>query len=259
LDESGFFSESLRKPGFWGKLLLFFAAGLGLALTPCVFPMLPILSGIIVGQGETVIRGRAFFLSLFYVLGMAIAYAAAGVAAGFSGVLLSNLLQTPWTLFSFAALFVLLACAMFGLYTLQLPVALQNHLARHSRRYKGGRFFAVFLMGILSALIVGPCVAAPLAGVLLYIGKSGDALLGGAALFVMALGMGVPLLVVGLSAGALLPRAGAWMERVKKGFGVLLLVFDREGKEIPDIRVVGFQNAAAFLRVLTRVSERNGE
>ncbi|MDR2638023.1 MAG: protein-disulfide reductase DsbD [Zoogloeaceae bacterium] len=223
LDESGFFAERLGKPGFWGKLFFFFAAGLGLALTPCVFPMLPILSGIIVGQGETVTRGRAFFLSLFYVLGMAIAYAAAGVAAGLSGTLLSNLLQTPWVLFSFAALFVLLACAMFGLYTLQLPVVLQNCLAGHSRRRKGGHFLAVFLMGVLSALIVGPCVAAPLAGALLYIGKSGDALLGGAALFVMALGMGVPLLAIGLSAGALLPRAGAWMNEVKKGFGVLLL------------------------------------
>jgi thiol:disulfide interchange protein DsbD len=124
---------------------------------------------------------------------------------------------------SFAALFVLLACAMFGLYTLQLPVALQTRLAGHSHRRKGGHFLAVFLMGVLSALIVGPCVAAPLAGALLYIGKSGDALLGGTALFVMALGMGVPLLAVGLSAGALLPRAGAWMDEVKKGFGVLLL------------------------------------
>jgi thiol:disulfide interchange protein DsbD len=227
-DESGFFAATLGQAGFWGKLSLFFLAGLGLAFTPCVFPMLPILSSLIVGHAdhgkrETVSKRRAFLLSLSYVLGMSVAYAAAGVAAGFSGSLLSNALQNAWVLSTFAGLFVLLAFAMFGFYTLQMPAFLQSALAARSRRLRGGHFFAVFVMGALSALIVGPCVAAPLAGVLIYIGTTGDALLGGAALFVMALGMGAPLLAVGLSAGALLPRAGAWMEHVKKGFGVLLL------------------------------------
>jgi thiol:disulfide interchange protein DsbD len=227
-DESGFFAATLGQAGFWGKLSLFFLAGLGLAFTPCVFPMLPILSSLIVGHAdhdkrETVSKRRAFLLSLFYVLGMSLAYAAAGVAAGFSGSLLSNALQNAWVLSTFAGLFVLLAFAMFGFYTLQMPAFLQSALAARSHRLRGGHFFAVFVMGALSALIVGPCVAAPLAGALIYIGTTGDAILGGAALFVMALGMGAPLLAVGVSAGALLPRAGAWMEHVKKGFGVLLL------------------------------------
>ncbi|GHT93800.1 thiol:disulfide interchange protein DsbD [Betaproteobacteria bacterium] len=227
-DDSGFFAATLGQAGFWGKLSLFFVAGLGLAFTPCVFPMLPILSSLIVGHAEhgkraTVSKRRAFLLSLFYVLGMALTYAAAGVAAGLSGSLLSNALQNVWALSAFAGIFVLLAFAMFGFYTLQMPAALQSAFAACSRHFQGGHFFAVFVMGALSALIVGPCVAAPLAGALIYISTSGDAVLGGAALFVMALGMGVPLLAVGLSAGALLPRAGAWMEQVKKGFGVLLL------------------------------------
>ncbi|MDR1848685.1 MAG: protein-disulfide reductase DsbD [Zoogloeaceae bacterium] len=223
LDESGFFARMLLNAGFWGKLLIAFVAGLGLSLTPCVFPMLPILSGIIAGQKETPGKLRAFLLSLTYVLGMALVYAAAGVAAGFSGVLLSSLLQNVWALSIFALIFVALALAMFDVYTLQMPAGLQGFLARHSRRFKGGHFFAVFLMGAISALIVGPCVAAPLAGALLYIGQTGDAILGGAALFVMALGMGMPLLALGLSAGILLPKAGAWMGGVKKGFGFLLL------------------------------------
>jgi len=223
LDESGFFAQLLINAGFWGKLFLAFVAGLGLALTPCVFPMLPILSGIIAGQKETPGKLRSFLLSLAYVLGMALVYAIAGVAAGFFGVLLSSFLQNVWALSAFALVFVLLALAMFDVYTLQMPASLQGFFALYSRRFKGGHFFAVFLMGAISALIVGPCVAAPLAGMLLYIGQTGDALLGGTALFVMALGMGVPLLALGLSAGVLLPKAGAWMSAVKKGFGFLLL------------------------------------
>ncbi|MDR3159383.1 MAG: protein-disulfide reductase DsbD [Zoogloeaceae bacterium] len=229
-DASGFFAGILGEAGFWGKLALFFAAGLGLSLTPCVFPMLPILSGIIVGhaqQGkvETLRKRRAFALSLSYVLGMACTYAAAGVAGGLSGSLFSAALQNVWALSAFAGIFALLAGSMFGFYTLQLPARLQSALAARARRLRGGHFFAVFLMGALSALIVGPCVAAPLAGVLIYIGQSGDALLGGITLFVMALGMGTPLLIIGTSAGAWLPRAGAWMEAVKQGFGFLLLFF----------------------------------
>ena len=222
-DESGKIASALKNAGFWGNLFLFFIAGLGLSLTPCVFPMIPILSGIIAGQGHKISRGRGFALSLAYVLGMAVTYAAAGVAAGMTGTLLSAALQSPWVLGAFALVFVVLSFSMFGFYELQLPTSLQSKLSEESGHLQGGRGIGVFAMGALSALIVGPCVAAPLAGALLYIGQTGDAVLGGTALFVMALGMGVPLLIVGLSAGTLLPRAGAWMEAVKKGFGVLLL------------------------------------
>ena len=222
-DESGLIAATLGKAGFWTSLLIFFIAGLGLAFTPCVFPMIPILSGIIAGQGKQVSRGRAFALSLVYVLGMALTYTAVGVAAGLTGTLLSAALQNVWVLTAFAGVFVLLSLSMFGFYELQLPPSLQSKLSEESGHLQGGRGITVFLMGALSALIVGPCVAAPLAGALLYIGQTGDAVLGGAALFAMALGMGVPLLLVGLSAGTLLPRSGPWMEGVKKGFGVALL------------------------------------
>jgi thiol:disulfide interchange protein DsbD len=208
---------------FWLIVSFFFGAGLLLALTPCVFPMIPILSGIIVGRGHKITHLHAFILSLAYVLGMAITYAAAGVAAGFSGSLISNALQTPWVLGSFAAVFVLLSLSMFGFYELQLPTALQSKLSDTSNRLHGGHLSGVFVMGALSAIIMGPCVAAPLAGALLYIGQTHDAVLGGVALFMLALGMGAPLLLIGTSAGVLLPKAGAWMEAVKRFFGVLLL------------------------------------
>ena len=212
-----------KSGNFWLIISFFFGAGLLLALTPCVFPMIPILSGIIVGRGHKITHMHAFILSLAYVLGMAITYAAAGVAAGFSGNLISNALQTPWVLGSFAAVFVLLSLSMFGLYELQLPTALQSKLSETSNRLHGGHLGGVFVMGALSAIIMGPCVAAPLAGALLYIGQTHDAVLGGVALFVMALGMGAPLLLIGTSAGVLLPKAGAWMESVKQFFGVMLL------------------------------------
>jgi len=208
---------------FWLIISFFFGAGLLLSLTPCVFPMIPILSGIIVGRGHKITHMHAFILSLAYVLGMAITYAAAGVAAGYSGNLISNALQTPWVLGSFAAVFVLLSLSMFGFYEFQLPTALQSKLSDTSNRLHGGHLSGVFAMGALSAIIMGPCVAAPLAGALLYIGQTHDAVLGGAALFVMALGMGTPLLLIGSSAGVLLPKAGAWMEAVKQFFGVMLL------------------------------------
>ena len=222
-DESGRIAQALKHAGFWANLAFFFVAGLGLALAPCVFPMIPILSGIIAGQGHKVSRGRGFALSLAYVLGMAVTYAAAGIVAGLSGTLVSSALQNAWVLGGFALVFVVLSLSMFGFYELQLPTALQSKLSEEAGHLQGGRGLGVFLMGVLSALIVGPCVAAPLAGALLYIGQTGDAVLGGTALFVMALGMGAPLVAVGLSAGTLLPRAGAWMEAVKKAFGVLLL------------------------------------
>ncbi|MGE5387182.1 MAG: protein-disulfide reductase DsbD [Betaproteobacteria bacterium] len=222
-DESGRIAQALKDAGFWGNIAFFFIAGLGLALTPCVFPMIPILSGIIAGQGHHVSRGRGLALSLAYVLGMAITYAAAGVAAGLSGTLISGLLQNAWVLGGFALVFVVLALSMFGFFSLQLPTALQSKISEEAGHFSGGRGLGVLTMGALSALIVGPCVAAPLAGALLYIGQTGDAVLGGSALFALALGMGVPLIVVGVSAGTLLPKAGAWMEAVKKAFGVVLL------------------------------------
>lgn len=222
-DESGQIASALKHAGFWANLAFFFLAGLGLSLTPCVFPMIPILSGIIAGQGHKVTRGRGFALSMAYVLGMAVTYASAGVAAGLTGTLLAAALQSPWVLGSFALVFIVLSFSMFGFYELQLPTSLQSKLSDEAGHLQGGRGVGVFLMGALSALIVGPCVAAPLAGALLYIGQTGDAVFGGAALFMMALGMGVPLIIVGLSAGTLLPKTGPWMEAVKKGFGVLLL------------------------------------
>ena len=212
---------------FEGNLLLvlggFFLFGLLLAFTPCVLPMIPILSGIIAGEGRDIDKLRALLLSVSYVLGMALAYAAAGVAAAFSGVLLAAALQNVWVLGAFAIVFVLLALSMFGFYELQLPGFLHQRLHSAHSRLQGGQIVSVAAMGLLSAVIVSPCVAAPLAGALLYISQSRDVLLGGAALFAMALGMGVPLIVVGVSEGALLPRAGAWMTGVRRFFGVLLL------------------------------------
>ncbi|MEO6972653.1 MAG: protein-disulfide reductase DsbD [Rhodoferax sp.] len=207
----------------WAIIAAFFGVGLLLAFTPCMLPMLPILSGIIVGHGQHMTRRYALGLSSVYVLGMALTYAAAGVAAGLAGSLLSAYLQNPWVLGSFAAVFVLLALSMFGLYELQLPSSLQSRLAGAGSRIRGGRAAGVFLMGVLSAVIVGPCVAAPLAGALLYIGQTRDVALGGVALFSMAIGMGVPLLAVGATAGALLPKAGPWTESVKRVFGVMML------------------------------------
>ncbi len=221
--------DSSRLAGLLGSghllaiLATFFGAGVLLAFTPCMLPMLPILSGIIVGHGTRVSRGRSLALATAYVIGMAVTYALAGVAAGLSGTLLSAALQNAWVLGAFALIFVVLALAMFGFYELQLPTALQSRLSGSANSQQGGSFFGVTVMGVLSALIVGPCVAAPLAGALLYIARTGDALLGGAALFVMALGMGVPLLVVAGAARELLPKAGPWMESVKKAFGVMLL------------------------------------
>jgi thioredoxin:protein disulfide reductase len=210
-----------------GKLLaivpLFMLLGLGLSFTPCVLPMVPILSFIIVGEGAQVSRMRGLLLSATYALGMAIVYTALGVAAGLIGEGLAATLQNPWVLGSFAVLMALLSLSMFGVYELQVPAALQNKLATVSNKQSSGRLAGVFVMGAISALIVGPCVAAPLAGALLYISQTRDVVIGGSALFAMAVGMSVPLLLVGVSAGALLPRAGAWMDAVKRFFGVLML------------------------------------
>lgn len=203
-------------------LISFFGFGVALSLTPCVFPMIPILSGIIVNHGEKITRVRAAMLSATYVLGMALTYAAVGVLAGLSGTLLSSALQNAWVLGIFAAMFVALSLSMFGFYELQLPKGLQDRFSS-SANARHGSMWAIGIMGALSALIVGPCVAAPLAGALLYIARTGDAVLGGAALFTMALGMGMPLMLVGIFSRSLLPKAGSWMTVVTRGFGVALL------------------------------------
>ncbi|MDB5988842.1 MAG: protein-disulfide reductase DsbD [Herbaspirillum sp.] len=212
-----------------GKLLLIlpllFLLGLGLSLTPCMLPMVPILSSIIVGEGARSTRGRGLLLSAVYALGMALVYTALGVAAGLVGQGLAATLQNPWVLSLFALLLIGLSLSMFGFYELQIPSAWQTRLSQASggKGGGGGKLIGVFVMGAISALIVGPCVAPPLAGVLLYISQSHDVFIGGSALFAMAAGMSVPLLLVGVSAGALLPRAGGWMEGVKRFFGVLML------------------------------------
>jgi thiol:disulfide interchange protein DsbD len=217
------FAGVLESGRLWLVMAVFFGAGLLLTFTPCVLPMIPILSGIIVGEGQKVTRRRAVLVSLAYVLGMAVTYTAIGIAAAFSGNLLSAALQNAWVLGAFAAVFVGLALSMFGFYELQLPSSWQARLTEASNRLGGGHWGAVVLMGALSAAIISPCVAAPLAGALLYIGQTRDAVLGGTALFSMAIGMGVPLVLVGVSEGMLLPKSGQWMHAVRQFFGVLLL------------------------------------
>ena len=219
IDIAGMFQSDSR----WLVLASFLGFGLLLTFTPCVLPMIPILSGIIAGEGRDLGKLRALALSLAYVLGMAVTYAAAGIAAAYSGSLIAAALQNAWVLTAFAAVFVALAGSMFGFYELQLPGFLRHPLSATHQRLQGGKLVSVALMGALSAVIVSPCVAAPLAGALLYINKTQDVLLGGAALFAMAIGMGIPLVAVGVSEGAFLLKAGPWMAGVKKFFGVLLL------------------------------------
>ena len=215
--------SALRDGRFWPVVGVFLIAGVLLSLTPCVLPMLPILSSIIVGQGTRVSRWRGFGLAASYSLGMALVYTALGVAAGLAGAGLAAALQNPWVLGAFALGLVVLAMSMFGVYELQLPAAFNGRMTNASQRLPAGRFVPVFVMGGVSALIVSPCVAAPLAGALVYLSQTRDVVLGGSALFSLAAGMSVPLLLVGASAGALLPRAGAWMNEVKRLFGLLLL------------------------------------
>jgi len=206
-----------------GVMAIFFVLGMALSLLPCSLPMIPILSSIVLGEGTQLTRRRGFSLSLSYVLGMAVVYTAFGIVAALLGQSVSAWLQNPWVLGAFAVLMVGFALSMFGAYELQLPQAWQNRVNDVSQRRSGGKLAAVFLMGAISALVVGACMTAPLFGVLAFIAKTGSVAFGGAALFAMALGLGVPLLIVGTGAGAVLPRAGAWMEGVKRCFGVLLL------------------------------------
>ena len=214
---------ALRSGRFWPVVGVFFVAGLLLSFTPCVLPMLPILSSLIAGHGAEVSRLRGLALAASYSLGMALVYTAFGVAAGLAGEGLAAALQTPWVLGAFALGLLALAASMFGFYELRLPHALHGHVHRASHSMPAGRLAGVFAMGGLSALLVSPCVAAPLAGALVYISQTRDVVLGGTALFSLATGMSVPLLVLGVSEGALLPKAGAWMEGVKQFFGVLLV------------------------------------
>ncbi|WP_304795761.1 protein-disulfide reductase DsbD, partial [Lacisediminimonas sp.] len=221
--EAGVIESSLNSGKLVSILPLFLLLGLGLAFTPCVLPMVPILSSIIVGDRHAASRGRGLLLSGAYALGMSMVYTLLGVAAGLAGEGLAAALQNPWVLGTFGLLMVGLSLSMFGLFQMQMPAVIQSRLMQASHRQAGGKLGGVFVMGALSALIVGPCVAAPLAGVLVYISHTRDVGVGASALFAMAVGMSVPLLLVGGSAGALLPRAGAWMESVKRFFGVLML------------------------------------
>lgn len=215
-------SRDLRSNNLWLNLAIFFGFGLLLACTPCVLPMLPILSGIIVGHGRTLTTRRAFVLSLSYVLAMAVTYAILGILAGAMQFNVQAAAQNVWIIGTFSALFVLLAFSMFGFYSLQFPTAWQGWLSTYGIRHQGSLVGAT-VMGALSAIIVGPCIAPPLAGALLFISQTGNAVIGGAALFALGLGMGLPLLIIGTSAGRLLPRAGVWMETIKRLFGVILL------------------------------------
>lgn len=224
LSEQDQIAQSFSTHSIWLVLLSFFGFGVLLSLTPCVFPMIPILSSIIVAKSnEKMSTKRAFILSLVYVLAMAAAYTIAGILAGLFGANIQAMLQNPWAIGVFSAIFVALAFSMFGFFQLQIPSFIQSRLSKKTEQIQGGGLGGVAVMGFLSALIVGPCVAAPLAGALVYIGQSGDALLGGAALFVMSIGMGLPLILIGIGAGKYMPKPGGWMDSVSAVFGVVML------------------------------------
>lgn len=225
INETDSIANNLKEKNLLLVLLTFFGFGLLLSLTPCVFPMIPILSSIIVGasKNETMTARRGFFLSLVYVLSMSVAYTIAGVIAGIFGANLQVALQNPYVLVIFALIFVALAFSMFGYFEIRLPQAIQNRVNKTTDGKEKQGILGIAIMGFLSALIVGPCVAPPLAGALVYIGQTGDAILGGLALFVMSLGMGVPLLLIGLGAGKFMPKPGGWMESITKIFGIVML------------------------------------
>jgi len=223
ISEQDSVTQKLKDKTFISIVIWFFLIGVGLSLTPCVFPMIPILSGIIVGEGDRITRTRAIMLSISYVIAMALTYSVLGLLAGLFSLNLQAASQNVWVLSFFSGVFVLLALSMFGFYQLQLPASWQSKLSSSQDKAGKGTLKGAAVMGALSAIIVGPCVAPPLAGALLYISQTGDALLGGFALFAMGLGFGVPLLVVGATSGELLPRAGMWMENIKRVFGVIML------------------------------------
>jgi thioredoxin:protein disulfide reductase len=221
--DQNWFASLIRSGSLLVMLGSFYVAGLLLSCTPCVLPMVPILSGIIAGGAQYITTARAFALSLTYVLGMALTYTLAGIACAAAGRQVQAVFQQWWVIALFAALFVALGASMLGLFTLQMPVGLQTRLASISNRQSAGTFGGVAVMGALSALIVTTCVAPALVGALIVISQTGEIVRGGAALFAMGLGMGTPLLIVGASAGKFLPRAGPWMDLVKKIFGVMML------------------------------------
>lgn len=216
-------AAALGSQGFWLSIAAFFALGLGLAFTPCVFPMYPILTGIIAGAGQHLSTRRAFLLSFVYVQGMAVTYTLLGLVVASAGLKFQAALQHPYVLIGLSVMFVLLALSMFGLYTLQLPSSLQTRLSGLSNRQQGGSVVGVTIMGMISGLVCSPCTTAPLSGALIYVAQSGDLWLGGAALYALSLGMGLPLLLLGTSGGKLLPKAGAWMDVIKQLFGFALL------------------------------------
>ena len=216
-------AELISGSSLYIVIATFFGAGLLLAFTPCVLPMVPILSGIIAGDGDDVSPSRGFALAFTYVMGMAVVYTAAGIAAAAIGIQLQAIFNAPWVLVLFSGLFVVLALSMFGMFDLQMPSSLQSRLASVSGEQKSGTVIGAFVMGALSSLIVTACVAPPLVATLTVIGQTGDMLRGGTALFALSLGMGAPLLLVGASAGKLLPQAGPWMVAVKNAFGFMML------------------------------------
>ena len=217
------FTEKLASQGLLANLVIFFLVGIGLAFTPCVFPMFPILSSLIAGQ-KNLSTKKAFALSFVYIQGMAVTYAALGLVVASLGGQVQGYLQHPYVLISFSLLFVLLAMSMFGWYEIKLPSSMMNKLTQVSNNQKGGNYIGVFLMGVLSGLIASPCTTAPLSAALLFVAQSGDYLVGGLTLYVLSLGMGIPLLLLGTSGGKLLPKAGGWMEQVKTLFGFIMLV-----------------------------------
>ena len=265
LNETDMIAGTLKDGSVLLVLVTFFGFGLLLSLTPCVFPMIPILSSIIVKAGDkgTLTASKGFFLSLVYVLAMAAAYTIAGVLAGLFGANLQVALQNPYVLVVFSLIFIALAFSMFGYFKLELPQSIQNKVNKTTEGKENQGIVGIAIMGFLSALIVGPCVAPPLAGALVYIGQTGDALLGGAALFVMSLGMGAPLLLIGLGAGKYMPRPGGWMDSVSKIFGIVMLavavwMLDRV---LPSIVImylwaILFIGAALYLKVFEHIIAR---
>lgn len=265
LNETDTIASSLKDGNMLLVLATFFGFGLLLSLTPCVFPMIPILSSIIVGasKNEDMTASRGFFLSLVYVFSMSVAYTIAGVIAGVFGANLQAALQNPYILVVFALIFVALAFSMFGYFEIKLPQAIQTKLNKTTDGKEKQGIAGIAIMGFLSALIVGPCVAPPLAGALVYIGQTGDALLGGMALFVMSLGMGVPLLLIGLGAGKFMPKPGGWMEGITRIFGIVMLgvaiwLLDRvlDASLIMVLWALLLLGSAIYLKIYTNIITR---
>ncbi len=265
LSETDLITRVLSDNSFWIIIATFFVFGLLLSLTPCVLPMVPILSSIIVGQGKNITVRKSFTISVVYVLAMSITYTIAGVLAGVFGGNLQILFQNTWVIASFILIFIALSFSMFGFYELKLPNSLQTKLINTSNKQQNGSYIGVAIMGFLSALIVGPCVTAPLAGALIYIGQTGDALLGGVALFAMSIGMGVPLLLIGASAGKILPKVGGWMDQINVVFGVMLLAVaiwmaDRilPSQVVLSLWAALFIGSAVYLGAFNNIADKSG-